>query len=176
MTSSIKPEVHNVSQRRLRMIEPRPEVTSAKVANTALQFRRYARGQNEGEHKETCALKHCALPHRGRSKDRSERTKQRCRVVYNADKRAFVYVCMYVCMCVCNIYYMRQTHTSNKKTQMPIHTTGVCANVRAVHNVHRQARLARVYAHTRAYQRSERHLTRNEMVRYCAPCRSNSHL
>jgi len=115
MTSSIKPEVHSASQRRLRRIEPRPEVTSAKVVNTALQFRRYARGQNEGEHKETCALKHCALPHRGRSKDRSERTKQRCRVVYNADKRAFVYVCMYVCMCVFNIHYMRQTHTSNKK-------------------------------------------------------------
>ena len=90
MTSSIKLEVHNVSQRRLRRIEPLPEVISANVVKTAVQFRRYARGQNEGEHKETCALKHCALPHRGRSNDRSERTKQRRRVVYNADKRAFM--------------------------------------------------------------------------------------
>ena len=88
MTSSIKPEVHSVSQRRLRRTEPRPEVTSANVVKTALQFRRYARGQNEGAHQETCTLKHCALFHRGRSKDRSERTKQRRRVVYNADKRA----------------------------------------------------------------------------------------
>jgi len=46
MTSSIKPEIHNVSLRRQRRTEPRPQVTCIKSWwRSDVQFRRQDRGQ-----------------------------------------------------------------------------------------------------------------------------------
>jgi len=48
MTSSIKPEVHNISQRSQIKIEPRPWVTGTKFWwRSDVQFRRYTRGQTD---------------------------------------------------------------------------------------------------------------------------------
>jgi len=62
MTSYTKPEVHNISQRRQRRTEPRPQATSNMHKNwwsSAARFSSYASGQtNRQTHKQTYSLQY----------------------------------------------------------------------------------------------------------------------
>jgi len=60
MMSSTKPKVHNVSQRRRRRIEPRPQATCTKNWYwSCMWFHRYLCGQT---HTQTCSSQYTLKP------------------------------------------------------------------------------------------------------------------